>query len=172
MAEQGAQTQSGAATPRSNGSVAPSRRGVDVGVLLIAALALAIVAGALVLAARAGGETPPDYPADSPEARLRAYVEAVQAGDLPSAYGMLSEAYRREVGQVEFGDRFGYVDPSGRTRIAIAERAVAGDRATLDLDVLTVYDEAGPGYSEFERRERVTLVREGGEWRLERPPAL
>ena len=147
-------------------------RGVDRSLVAILGVVVALVVATVVVALTVADDRGAEYPAGSPERRLQEYVAAIGDGDVDAAYDLMAADYRRDVTRTEFADRYRYLaDGLDDTRIAIAESEVEGDRATITLAITTVYAE-DLSYDEYEREDRVSLVREDGEWRLVRPPEL
>ena len=144
-------------------------RGVDRSLVAILGVVVALVVATVVVALTVADERRAEYPVGSPERRLQEYVAAIGEGDVDAAYDLMAAEYRRDVSRVEFADRYRYLaDRLDDTRIAIEESEVEGDRATITLAITTVYAD-DLSYDEYEREERVTLVREEGEWRLVQP---
>ncbi|MCC6313096.1 MAG: hypothetical protein IT337_03720 [Thermomicrobiales bacterium] len=146
------------------------RRRLDPALLAVVAVALALAVAAIVIAARSGSEAPAVFPPDSPEAVAQEYFAALDAGDVASAYALLAAPYRREVSQVEFGDRHSFGPYLAARRVSLRDSRVEGDRAFLDLDVQTSWGD--PPGDPVTTRVRMVLTREGAAWRLERPPDI
>ena len=161
--------------PPGAGGLPPAEEGTQAGhrldrsLLLVAAVAVGLVVITLLIAALAGRQPPASFPEGSPEARVQAYMVALERGDTAASYAMMSEAFRREVTAVEFADRDAWFPEDAE--IVVRNREEQGDRAFLTLVVRT----GGRGLfggEAYEYEERVTLIREAGEWRFERQPTL
>jgi hypothetical protein len=94
--------------------------------------------------------------AAAPAGAIEAYAAAVERKDYPAAYGLMSASFRQRVTLAEF------------------RRQVEPDAVELGADARSLRESA----DRWTRRatvalpgdERVSLVREGGGWRLEGPP--
>jgi hypothetical protein len=111
--------------------------------------ALALVAAAVALAGAAGCP-PPRAP--GPAETVRAYADAVAAGRVDAAYGLMSDDYRRA------HDRAAFERALGDRRGAAMGARLTGARVELAADV------------ELDGGEKLPLVREAGGWRIARDP--
>jgi hypothetical protein len=141
---------------------------------------IAIVAGALLLivvgigAVLVVGRTPRSAPADptSAEGVVKAYVEAIQAGDADGAYELLSQAAKASTSLQEYRQRFPRNQPptdSGQ-RVLIEAVEVGGD--TADVRVTFSHFSARPepfSAGSSHRAVNVRLIREDGAWRVSQP---
>lgn len=130
-------------------------------------LALALVSAALAL----GACPRPDDPAD----RYRRFAAAARAGDADAVWSMLSgasrEAFDAEARALSARAPKGVIPPSGRDLVVSDQSARAPRirsavvvRESAGTAVVRVEDDAGA-------TGEVTLVREGGAWRVVVPPA-
>jgi hypothetical protein len=147
-------------------------RRIDRSLLAILAVVVVIAIATVVVALTMEEDRVAELPADSPERQVQTFVQAIQASDLDTAYDLTASGYRRDVSREQFGNRYRYrMDSPDDTRITIKETIVEGDRATVTLTLTTVYTN-DLTIDEYDREERVALVREEGGWRLSRPPNL
>ncbi|MDW7982462.1 MAG: nuclear transport factor 2 family protein [Thermomicrobium sp.] len=145
-----------------------------------ALLALIAVTAVLVFVAERRG--PPHYPADSPEATVVAYVEAVRAADRDRVLALLSTRVRQELEQRERSE-FSYdfdADLRGgseslqQARVRIDRTVTTGERATVTLTVERTSAELQPSFpfpifggGTFRYQRTIALVREGGAWKID-----
>lgn len=138
----------------------------------------AIVVGVLVLVVGGVGtaaflqsrEQAPDL--SSPAGVTIAYAQAVGRGDGERAWSLLSAAAQGQSSRERFLLRVaGMRSGNGRVRLATESERVEADVAHLDL--VRTYPQSG-GIALFgdsaPQRSSVTLVREGGQWRILVPP--
>lgn len=147
----------------------PSSAGSNGRSLLYVALgvvALAVVTIVVVLLA--GGREAAQFPADSPEATVQAYLAAYEQGDLDAAHAYFSadvqdqmdrDAYQRAV------DSWGVEAEPDRT-VLFDSTTGTGDRVQLHLVVEEFYGDGLSGDTYRSPRD-VRLVREDGEWRID-----
>ena len=129
-------------------------------------VALAVVTIGVVLLA--GDREAAEFPADSPEAVLQAYLAAYEGGDLDSAHAYFSadvrdrmdrEAYQQAV------DSWGVGTEPDRT-VLFDSTTGSGDRVELHLFVEEFYGDGLSG-STYRSPRDVRLVREDGAWRID-----
>jgi hypothetical protein len=94
--------------------------------------------------------------AASPAGALGQYGAALERADWTSAYRLMSASYRKRVGPAEFRRQM---------QAAAADNRVAGRSLRENAAAWAARAEVLLGEG-----ERVSLVREGGAWRLESPP--
>lgn len=134
-------------------------------------LALVILSVAVVLVLGRGAAT--EYPAGSPEGTFQRYLAAYFDGDEETAYGYFSEDVQAQMsledyrqGAQMYGEGMGYGGTS--QRVLFQETEGDGDRMRLNLVVEYFYGEGMSGGSHRQPLE-VSMVREGGEWRIDDP---
>ncbi len=133
-----------------------------IGAAIVALLVLSVV---VVLVAGRGGTT--EFPADSPEGALQRYLAAVDEGDYDAAYEYFSERVKDEMSVDDFRRNIGmFGAPQSGQRVLFRGSSGDADRVRLELDVEYFYDD-GFGGSSFRQPREVTMIREGGEWRID-----
>lgn len=148
-------------TPTSAGSNSRSLLYVALGVV-----ALAVVTIVVVLLA--GGREAAEFPADSPEATLQAYLAAYEEGDLDAAHAYFSADVRRQMDRQAYQqavDSWGVGTEPHRT-VLFDSTTGTGDRVQLHLIVEEFYGDGLSGDTYRSPRD-VRLVREDGKWRID-----
>ncbi len=129
-------------------------------------VALAVVTIVVVLLA--GGREAAQFPADSPEATLQAYLAAYEEGDLDAAHAFFSAEVREQMDRGAYQravDSWGFDAEPDRT-VLFDSTTGTGDRVQLHLVVEEFYGDGLSGDTYRSPRE-VRLVREDGEWRID-----
>jgi hypothetical protein len=137
--------------------------------IVVGALALIVGGVALVLVLGRAPAPPRPDPA-SPAGVVQSYVEALRAGELDRARGLLSSSARAQLDRDR--DSFPrYYTPSGvERRILIEPIEVADDRATVRVTISTFSARSEPfSSSTYHQEVEVRLVREEGQWRVSQP---
>jgi len=148
-------------TPAPAGSSNRSLLYVALGVV-----ALAVVTIVVVLLA--GGREAAEFPADSPEATLQAYLAAYDEGDLDAAHAYFSAGVRDHMDRQAYQqavDSWGVGTEPDRT-VLFDSATGTGDRVQLHLIVEEFYGDGLSGDTYRSPRD-VRLVREDGEWRID-----
>lgn len=136
-------------------------------------LALVIVSVAVVLLLGRGAST--EFPADSPEGAFQRYLAAYEDRDYATAYGYFSEDvqaqmsvedYRQGAQMYSGGMGFGGTSQ----RVLFQDTEGDGDRVRLNLVVEYFYGDGMSGGSDRYPLQ-VSMIREGGEWRVDDPLA-
>lgn len=128
--------------------------GVALGVLLIAAIAIALLRDAVVL------------PEGSPERTVQIYLEAISDDDIEAARAMLSSEFRERCTLEQMFSRSFGRQSLEDSRVTYDKTNLVEDKAFVVFEV-TQTSNSGPfGIDEFTRDEQYTLVRDEGEWRL------
>jgi hypothetical protein len=126
-----------------------------------AVVVLAVVAG-LVVANR----TTPALDPHTPEGVVQEYLKAMIAGDYPAAAELLSPSSDCQV-----SDLAAAYAP-GSARVVLDHTAVDGDHAVVTVDVTEDSGDGPFGPSGYSHTERITVQREGGEWKITGSPWL
>jgi hypothetical protein len=141
--------------------------------IVIGVLALVVV-GVVVAASAVDRGTPPDL--STPEGVALAYELALQRGDWDTAYSLLAQTLQEQVPRDQFALRAGGSFGGGyqaSARLSVEPDSVQGDTARVTL-VRSFPPSGGLLGLAFDRgstvRFNVTLVREGGAWRVSVPP--
>lgn len=149
-----------------------SQAGINRSLLLIGlgVLALVIVTSlAVVLVGR--GEAR-EYPANSPEGALQRYLAAFDEGDYEVAYGFFSEEVQADTSLDEYermASGYGPFFGDGVTRRVVFERVDGeADRVRVHLTVEDFYGGGFGGGDTIRTPYQITMVRENGEWRIDR----
>ncbi|MCX2728336.1 nuclear transport factor 2 family protein [Thermomicrobium sp. 4228-Ro] len=150
-------------------------------VAIAAGLVVLIVATTVLvlLVERAG---PPQYPPDSPEATVVAFVEALRAADRDQVLALLSSRARAELERREQMEPFYDFDAELRgaseslrtARVRIDRVEVRGGRALVTVTI----ERTGPalepsfpfpavGGGTFSYERTLALVRDGGAWKVD-----
>ena len=128
--------------------------GVALGVLLIAAIAIALIRNAVVL------------PEGSPERTVQIYLEAVSDDDIEAARAMLSSEFKERCTLEEMFSRSFGRQSIEDSRVTYDKTNYVEDKAFVVFEV-TQTSNSGPfGIDEYSRDEQYALIREEGEWRL------
>lgn len=129
-----------------------------------AGLLLAVAVTAIVLT---GTRKDLAYEPGSPESAVQAYAQAWEAGDVDTAWDLLTPQAQARVQEFEFRSAMSW-DEDVPTRIWVEERRDLEDRVELSLAVERSWD--GLFGSDREVRPmRVTLIRVDGAWRIDTP---
>ncbi len=132
---------------------------------------LAVFVGAVVLLAVLAGvlvtnRAAPSLSPDTPEGVVQQYLKAVFAGDYPVAAALLSPSSGCKVSDVAAA----YAPESAQ--VVLDHTAVTGDHAVVTLKV-TEGSGSGPFESSgYSHKERITVQREGGVWKIASSPWL
>ena len=132
---------------------------------------LAVFVGAVVLLAVLAGvlvanRAAPNLNPDTPEGVVQQYLKAVFAGDYPAAAALLSPSSGCDASDVASGY------PPESARIVLDHTAVNGDHAVVTVKV-TEGSGGGPFESSgYSHKERITVQREGGVWKITGSPWL
>jgi hypothetical protein len=128
--------------------------GAALGVLLIAAIAIALIKDAVVL------------PEGSPERTVQIYLEAVSDDDIEAARAMLSTEFRERCTLEEMFSRSFGRQSLEDSRVTYDKTNYADDKAFVVFEVTQTRNSGPFGIDEFSHDEQYALVREEGEWRL------
>ena len=132
--------------------------GAALGVLLIAAIAIALIRDAVVL------------PEGSPERAVQLYLEAISEEDFEASREMLSADLKERCTLEAMVSRSFGRQSLDDSRVTHDTTNYVGDKAIVVFEV-TRTSNGGPfGIDEHSRDEHYTLVREDGEWRLSASP--
>jgi hypothetical protein len=132
---------------------------------------LAIFIGTVVVVATAvillGGNRPPaNYPADSPEGALQRYLVAWYDSDYVTAYDYFSTSVKA---RMSFSDFTLYANDYGVEQTVTIDRTTGtGTRRTIYLTVEEFYG-PDPGGGSYSRDVSITMVQEGGVWKVDEP---
>lgn len=130
---------------------------------------LVVVAAAVILLL--GTRAPVQFPADTPEGVVQRYLGAFDEGDLDTAYEYFSSAVREEMSLDDFertARDFGMYPATSSRRVLFERTEIDGDEARVHLTVEEFYGSGPFGGGEVFRSERqLSLVREGGSWRID-----
>lgn len=150
-----------ATPPRPPGRAAPARSATALWVLG-GFVALALLAGAVAGALREPAALDPG----APEGVVQAYLQAIIAGDHETAARHLSEPVARRCRDA-FADAWMPESPTARLQSV----ETYGDVVEVRVEVTSVSGPPPPlGSGQHSFVERFSLAREGGAWRIERPP--
>jgi len=132
---------------------------VFLGVLLVASIAVALLAG----------EEPP--PEGTPEATVRHFLEALEDEDYELAHGFLSGELKEECTVEKFaGGNISMKDRLEDERVTLEGTSTVKDTVFVTVRV-TRFRGGGPfGASESSYEQRFTLRREQGQWRFTEYP--
>lgn len=153
----------GASSERQSGG---RRAWVAAGIVAVVIVALALVAFLLL-----GQREDADYPAGSPEAAFQDFMRAWQADDVDLAWASLSAQAQERTTL----DRFRSANLRRREdvhRVWIDDVFVDGERAVLHLSVESLTDDGILGPGRERASARMTLVREGGDWKVDSPTVV
>ena len=133
-------------SPRPNNSL---RLGVIVGLIVV----LLVVAAAVVNAIRPVEE----FPRDTPEGTVQAFLLALNDENYEAAHGLLSAAARSRCTPADL-----IRDRNEATRIIVSDITEAGDQVIVDVNATVT--EAGGGFEpyRYETDMRFSLIRERG----------
>ncbi len=137
------------------------------GLIAIAAGIAAVSVLAIVVLAVAGEGGPSEFPADSPEAALQAYLTAFENGDYPAAYAYFSNAAQATVSLEQFEQAatdYGTY-PEASRRVTYDGTDGSGDEVTLQVTVETS-SPGGLSSNRYTYSSVVPMVREAGDWRI------
>ena len=128
----------------------------------------AVVGGAVVLsvivAVATSGRSSSEFPADSPEAAVQAYLEAILDRDA-TALDWLADDTSCETADL------GLAPVPDSARVVLVESDVDGDRATVEVEVSEASSGSPFDTYEFVHVEVFTLEQDdGGEWRITGAP--
>jgi hypothetical protein len=129
-------------------------------------VALAVVTIVVVLLA--GNREAAEFPTDSPEAALQAYLAAYEGGDLDAAHAYFSADVRERMDREAYQqavDSWGVGTEPDRT-VLFDSTTGSGDRVELHLIVEEFYGDGLSGDT-YRSPHDVRLVREDGEWRID-----
>jgi hypothetical protein len=129
---------------------------------------LAIVLGAIALVAVvavvvAANRAPTTYDRGTPQGVVQAYLEAVVAGDHVKAADYLAPG-----GTCDVEDLDRTTVPDG-VRVALRDTETDGDRATVEVDVVTSSGDLLGG-SEYSERHTFRLGKDGRDWVVQGVP--
>ncbi len=122
----------------------------------------------------AGQRAPVDYPPDSPEAAVQAYLQAWDADDPAAAYAWFSADAQKQLAFDDYRPIFEEFQrhtegpDAARRSVFITGTRGSGDRVTVNLTVEEVYG-TGLGLNTYRSSRSVVVVREGTSWRLVEP---
>ena len=132
--------------------------GVALGVLLIAAIVVALMRDAVVL------------PEGSPERAVQLYLKAISEEDFEAAQTTLSSELKERCSLEELYSRSYPRENLDDSRVAHDVTNFVDDRAIVVFEV-TQLSRGGPfDLNEWTHDEHYTLVREEGEWRISASP--
>lgn len=135
--------------------------------LLIGAAIVALLVVSVVVVLVVGRGSTSEFSADSPEGALQRYLAAVDEGDYEAAYEYFSERVKDEMSVDDFRRNIGmFGGPQAGQRVLFRGSSGDADRVRLELDIEYFYDD-GFGGSSFRQPREVTMIREGGEWRID-----
>ena len=144
--------------------------GRSVGV--IAASIVGLVAVAVVIVLLADRRAPQDFPPDSPEAAIQAYLRAFEDRELETAYDHFSAAAQQRMTFAEFESGESQWRAGQGTEVThvalIANSTVEGTEATIELIVETTYD-GGLENNTYRDEREVLMTLEDGAWRFVDP---
>jgi hypothetical protein len=132
--------------------------GVALGVLLIAAIAVALMRDAVVL------------PEGSPERAVQLYLQAISEEDFEAAQATLSSELKERCSLEALYARSYARENLDNSRVAHNTTNLVDDKAIVVFEVTQV-SQGGPfDLNEWSHDEHYTLVREEGEWRISASP--
>ncbi|MGN6578342.1 MAG: hypothetical protein ACTHKG_21915 [Nocardioides sp.] len=130
----------------------------------ILAVVLGVIAVVAVVAVvLATNREPQTYDRGTPQGVVQAYLEAVVAGDNTEAAGYLAPG-----GACDIEDLDRSSAPDG-IRVVMRDTQVDGDRAQVEVDVVTSSDDLFGG-SEWSERHTFRLGKDGQDWRVQGVP--
>lgn len=140
--------------------------GITVGAVLLVVLGIA----AVFVVRRAPAPAPPDL--STPAGVVQAYADALRAGEVDRAYGLLSRSAREAmpIDQFRRAATMPYRPADNERRVLIEPLREEGDAAEVRVTV-SRFSAGGSPFSAQTSHQDVTvqLVREDGAWRIVRP---
>ncbi len=121
----------------------------------VVALAAVVVGG--VLGSRRTIET---HDLSTPEGVVQIYLRAALEGDGDAAVQWFTEELRADCSSGW------YDEPRQATRVVLDDVSIVGDTASVDLTIQVNQDP----FDEYSYTERIHLVRQADEWRIEQVP--
>jgi len=118
----------------------------------------------------AGNAEPQVFESGSPEAAVQAYLEAWEDGDYPATYESFSTGVQSQATEDEYRRMASeWYGPDGpRHSVYIGEVTTVGERVRVSLVVEEFYGE-GIGGESYRSERQVTLISEGGAWKIDEP---
>ena len=117
-------------------------------------------------------QRPEALPEGTPESAVQLYVTALEDGDFKKAHGLLSAERRAEcsVEAIAFGDSwdFGRAGRFADSRVILVDTNLLNGSAVVTARITTIQRNGLFGTSDDSREERYMLLKEDGEWRLDR----
>jgi len=131
----------------------------------IGALVLALIAVAIVLAL----QPPVKLDPTTPEGTVQGYFQAVLDQDVDRAFAHMSDELTRRCDQMNAHDslRFG---PADEARIVVLDTRVAGDGATVRVEVTETYGTGIFTSDSHSFKETLSMERRGDGWAIAKPP--
>ena len=151
-------------------------------ILIIGALILALVAGAIVITLAFGSDEPANFAEGSPERALQEYLAAVKDGDTDRAYDLVSESARRQMSPRSPGSDTDAISKDDFARMVTGSRGQTNSRVRIDrveqsandqsaTITLTIENFSGSGI-DFNRSSwtrTIRMVREDDVWKVDEP---
>lgn len=135
---------------------------------------VAILGLTVLIVVLADQRAPVDYPPDSPEAAVQAYLQAWDADDPAAAYAWFSADAQKQLAFDDYRPIFEEFQrhtegpDAARRSVFISGTRGSGDRVTVNLTVEEVYG-TGLSLNTYRSSRSVAVVREGTSWKLAEP---
>jgi hypothetical protein len=125
-----------------------------------AVVLLAVLAGVVV-----ANRATPELDRTTPEGVVQLYLQATFDGNYPVAVGLLSPSMGCDISEVS-------ASAPQPAQIVLDDTVVNGDNAVLTVDVTEGAGNDPFGASGYSHKDRITLLREGGVWKITESPWL
>lgn len=143
----------------------PDRGVLIIGLTLVGLIVLAVLAALLV-----GEPQAEEFAEGTPPRAIQDYLRAVRERDAERAYDFFSSDAQRRMSFRDFSSNIsGYGMSAENTRIRLEDSDIAGDRATLTLEIQQFNDASLFDSNRYEYERTIVLVREDGEWKIDEP---